>query len=200
MCRTKEATGRGKQRQSHRGTKLKKKVKKRRYTENWKKGKKAWSTAEVREKDYVGRQGSREGRGPTEETQRCRNNRGIKREARIKLRGKKQLEADEEGKWKEKGLTRKDSDEGVKAKGKRDSVRPYVRTTGARISHLHRNKLAGTIGSSVHSDTANTVQPCSPNRKPLQYAPLTLSTQQGPIDLTLSFVCRTIILYLVTFS
>ncbi|KYQ48327.1 hypothetical protein ALC60_12655 [Trachymyrmex zeteki] len=49
-----------------------------------------------------------------------------------------------------------------------------------RISHLHRNKLAGTIGSSVHSDTANTVQPCSPNRKPLQYALLTLSTQRGP--------------------
>lgn len=74
-------------------------------------------------------------------------------------------------------------------------------SAGARISHLHRNKLAGTIGSSVHSEHCKhgaTVFPWT-NRKPLQYALLTLSP--GPIiDPSLSFVCRTIISYLVTFS
>lgn len=106
-----------------------------------------------------------------------------------------------EGDW-----GREDSDEGVGAKGKREtlSVRPSVRrrSAGARISHLHRNKLAGTIGSSVHSEHCKhgaTVFPRT-NRKPLQYALLTLSTRRGPIiNPTLSFVC-TIISYLVTFS
>jgi len=85
----------------------------------------------------------------------------------------------------------------LEPKGGRDSVcpsvRPFIRrssgrsvgrSAGARISHLHRNKLVGTIGSSVHSEHckhAATVFPRT-NRKPLQYALLTLSTRgEGPI-------------------
>lgn len=72
-----------------------------------------------------------------------------------------------------------------------------------RISHLHRNKLARTMDSLVHSEHckhAATVFPWT-NGKPLQYAPLTLSTEGGSIiDPALSFVCPTIISYLVTFS
>lgn len=78
------------------------------------------------------------------------------------------------------------------------SVGPRV-----RISHLHRNKLARTMDSLVHSEHckhAATVFPWT-NGKPLQYAPLTLSTEGGSIiDPALSFVCPTIISYLVTFS
>jgi len=53
------------------------------------------------------RQSYRRGREPTEETQRCRNNRGIERETRIKLRGKSRRCG---GRWgekteREKGLT-----------------------------------------------------------------------------------------------
>lgn len=127
------------------------------------------------------RQSYRGGRGPTEETQRCRNNRGIERDARIKLRRKnRRCGGWWGGKTEREGTNGKIVTRELKQR-EREGLCPSVRrSTGARISHLHRNKLAGTIGSSVHSDTANTVQPCSPNRKPLQYALLTLSTQRGP--------------------
>ena len=79
------------------------------------------------------------------------------------------------------------------------SVHPSV---GARISHLHRNKLSGTMGSFVHSEHckhAATVFPRT-NGKALQYALLTLSTRRPAIieRPRLSFVYRTIISYLVT--
>lgn len=70
-----------------RGTKSKAK-RKAIYGKLEKKKRPAWNTVRVREKDLNGRQSYREGRGPTEETQSCRNNREIEREARIKLRGK----------------------------------------------------------------------------------------------------------------
>lgn len=81
------------------------------------------------------------------------------------------------------------------------SVCPSI-ADGARISHLHRNKLSGTMGSFVHSEHckhAATVFPRT-NGKALQYALLTLSTL-GPAIIErprLSFVYRTIISYLVT--
>lgn len=63
--------------------------KEKRYTENWKKKRPAWNTVrECERKSKWEAELSREGRGPTEETQSCRNNREIEREARIKLRGK----------------------------------------------------------------------------------------------------------------
>ncbi|EZA55120.1 hypothetical protein X777_05298 [Ooceraea biroi] len=106
----------------------------------------------------------------------------------------------ERGERKERRDQREDSDEGVEANGEEGlcpsvcpSVRPSVcrsvgrlvgRSAGARVSHLHRNKLVGTIGSSVHSEHCKhgaTVFPWT-NRKPLQYALLTLSTRgEGPI-------------------
>lgn len=86
---------------------------------------------------------------------------------------------------------------------RKENLRPSVRSSvGARISHLHRNKLSGTMGSFVHSEHCKhgaTVFPRT-NGKALQYALLTLSTR-GPAIIErprLSFVYHTIISYLVT--
>lgn len=86
---------------------------------------------------------------------------------------------------------------------RKENLRPSVRSSvGARISHLHRNKLSGTMGSFVHSEHCKhgaTVFPWT-NGKALQYALLTLSTR-GPAIIErprLSFVYHTIISYLVT--
>jgi len=175
MCKTKGTIGRGRQRQSRNEVESRKKdIQK--IGKNSKK-QQAWTTG-VREK-LNGRQSYRGGRGPTEETQRCRNNKGIEREAHIKLRGKSRRC----GGWRREKTEREGTNGKIVTRELKQRERGTlsVRTSvHARISHLHRNKLAGTIGSSVHSDTANTVQPCSPNRKPLQYALLTLSTQRGP--------------------
>lgn len=152
------------------------------------------------------------GRESTEKAQRRRNKRGIGRKDASNTVEKGRdgcvLNSTRREKTEREGTGREDSDERVerelKQKGRETlSVRPSVRrSAGARISHLHRNKLAGTIGSSVHSEHCKhgaTVFSRT-NRKPLQYAPLTLSTRRGPIiDPTLSFVC-TIISYPVTFS
>lgn len=94
--------------------------------------------------------------------QRCRNNKGagrgrhtisncMKKSGRFVEAGEKGEEGEKE-ETNGKIVTRelKQRERGTL------SVRPYVGPRTARISHLHRNKLAGTIGSSVHSDTANT--------------------------------------------
>lgn len=81
---------------------------KKRHRENWKKRKKKAGVEYRSARERLnGRQSYRGGRGPTEETQRCRNNRGTEREATYQTLWKKTdgAAAGEERKRKEKGLT-----------------------------------------------------------------------------------------------